>query len=390
MQQTSTPQLAPPLGLYIHIPWCVKKCPYCDFNSHTAHGDVPESRYIQALMSDLDQDLALIKPRQLHSIFIGGGTPSLFSPESIEALLIGVRDRLEFGENIEITLEANPGTLEKNKFNEFKNAGINRLSIGVQSFDQQRLKKLGRIHNATEAIRAAETAHDAGLSNFNLDLMYGLPDQDTKSALDDVITAVSLNPAHISYYQLTIEPNTLFHATQPQLPSDDLIWQIQSQGQDFLRTHGYSQYEISAYAKINAQCQHNLNYWQFGDYLGIGAGAHGKITQVEDYSIQRTWKIKHPTQYLERVETDARIGNRYNIPNTERPLEFLMNALRLNQGFTESLFNHRTGLTTSILEPNLTACTDQGLLQRQSNRIRCSEQGRNFLNEILQRFMPSN
>lgn len=341
-------------------------------------------------MSDLEQDLTQMDPRKLHSIFIGGGTPSLFSPESIETLLKDVRDRLEFEENIEITLEANPGTLEKNKFNEFKNAGINRLSIGVQSFDQQHLHALGRIHNANEAIRAAETAHGAGLSNFNLDLMFGLPGQNAKSGLDDVITAVSLKPAHISYYQLTIEPNTLFHATRPQLPSDDLIWQIQSQGQDFLRRQGYGQYEISAFAKNNTQCQHNLNYWQFGDYLGIGAGAHGKITHSKECSIQRSWKIKHPARFLKLADTDARIGNRYNIPNTERPLEFLMNALRLNQGFTKALFELRTGLTLSVLEPNLTACTEQGLLQWQSNRICCSEHGRNFLNEILQRFMPGN
>ena len=341
-------------------------------------------------MSDLDQDLAQVDRRKLQSIFIGGGTPSLFSPNSIKSILSGVHKRLEFAENIEITLEANPGTLEKNKFQEFKCAGVNRLSIGVQSFDQRQLKTLGRIHSVSDAISAAETAHESGLANFNLDLMFGLPDQNPGSARNDILTAIKLQPAHISYYQLTIEPHTLFHTNKPKLPQDDLIWQIQSDGQDHLNQNGYIQYEVSAYAKTAAQCRHNLNYWQFGDYLGIGAGAHSKITDAENFSIQRTWKVKHPAQFLQSATTDTRIGKRYNIPVDELPLEFLMNALRLNQGFKESLFAQRTGLDISVLEPKLTTCVEQGLLEQNSTRIRCSKHGRNFLNDILQRFIPEN
>ncbi len=339
-------------------------------------------------MADLDQDLASIDRRKLQSIFIGGGTPSLFSPESINSIISGVRKRLDFAEDIEITLEANPGTLEKNKFKEFKNAGVNRLSIGIQSFDERHLQALGRIHSVAEATTAAETAHASGLVNFNLDLMFGLPNQEPSSARNDVLTAIKLQPAHISYYQLTIEPHTLFHTIKPQLPPEDLIWQVQSDGQDYLNQNGFIQYEVSAYAKNGSQCHHNLNYWQFGDYLGIGAGAHGKITNTENFSIQRTWKVKHPSQFLKSAATDARIGKRYNIPTEELPLEFLMNALRLNQGFTESLFSQRTGLARSVLEQKLTICIEQGLLEQRSDRIRCSKHGRNFLNDILQRFIP--
>ena len=341
-------------------------------------------------MCDLDQDLQLIQvhSRSLHSIFIGGGTPSLFSPEAIEQLITRIHQRLDFDDDIEITLEANPGTLERSKFIEFKAAGINRLSIGVQSFRNQQLEALGRIHDSSEAINAAETAHEAGLENFNLDLMFGLPGQTQKAALQDVMTAVQLDPQHISYYQLTIEPHTAFYNDKPKLPPDDEIWRIQCEGQSGLRDHGYHQYEISAYAQSGSQCRHNLNYWKFGDYLGVGAGAHGKITDPKTNRILRLWKTKHPNAYLKSAATKARIGNQHNITNQDLPLEFLMNALRLNNGFEAVLFEQRTGLPLSILEPNLSACIDQGLLERHSSRIQCSHLGQNFLDDILERFVP--
>ncbi len=384
----NTTQPTPPLGLYVHIPWCIRKCPYCDFNSHTLQDTLPESDYIQALMSDLDQDLQLIHNRPLHSIFIGGGTPSLFSPEAIEQLITRIHQRLDFNDDIEITLEANPGTLERNKFIEFKAAGINRLSIGIQSFHNQQLEILGRIHNSGEAINAAEIAHEAGLENFNLDLMFGLPGQTQKTALQDVMTAVKLNPKHISYYQLTIEPHTAFYNQRPKLPLDEKVWRIQCEGQNSLRDHGYHQYEISAYAQSGSQCRHNLNYWKFGDYLGVGAGAHGKITDPNTNRIHRLWKTKQPNKYLKSAATKARIGNQHNISKEDLPLEFLMNALRLNHGFKETLFEQRTGLPLSILEPNLSACIDLGLLERTPGRIRCSGLGRSFLDSILERFIP--
>lgn len=378
----------PPLGLYVHIPWCIRKCPYCDFNSHTLQDILPESQYIQALMCDLDQDLQLVHSRSLHSLFIGGGTPSLFSPEAIEELINRIHQRLDFDDDIEITLEANPGTLERNKFIEFKAAGINRLSIGIQSFCNQQLEALGRIHDAGEAINAAETAHEAGLENFNLDLMFGLPSQTQKAAWEDVMTAVKLDPKHISYYQLTIEPHTAFYNNRPTLPSDDRIWRIQCEGQSSLQDHGYHQYEISAYAQSGSQCRHNLNYWRFGDYLGVGAGAHGKITDPKTNRILRLWKTKHPNQYLKSAATGARIGNQHNVADKDLPLEFLMNALRLNYGFETSLFEQRTGLPLSILEPKLSACVDLGLLERRPEHIRCSRSGQHFLDNILERFVP--
>lgn len=377
-----------PLGLYVHIPWCIRKCPYCDFNSHTLQDTLPESQYIKALMCDLDQDLQLIIGRTLHSIFIGGGTPSLFRPESIEQLITWINQRLDFDDDIEITLEANPGTLERSRFIEFKAAGINRLSIGIQSFQDQQLQLLGRIHDSGEAINAAETAHEAGLENFNLDLMFGLPGQTQQTALEDLITAVKLDPKHISYYQLTIEPHTAFYNDRPKLPADDDIWRIQCKGQSNLKDHGYHQYEISAYAQRGSQCRHNLNYWKFGDYIGIGAGAHSKIMEPKTRRLLRIWKTKHPNQYLKSAATEARIGNQYNVTNEDLPLEFLMNALRLNYGFEEALFEQRTGLPLSILEPNLSACIDLGLLERRSDRIRCSRFGQRFLDDILERFVP--
>ena len=287
-----------PLALYIHIPWCARKCPYCDFNSHEARGPVPERAYVDALLADLEQDLPRVWGRRLESVFIGGGTPSLFSAEALERLLSGLRARLPLRPDTEITLEANPGTVERGRFAEFREAGINRLSIGVQSFDDEQLRRLGRIHDRRDAFAAAEAAHAAGLDNFNLDLMFGLPGQTVAQGLADIANAIALQPAHVSYYQLTIEPNTLFHQSPPTLPDDEMIDAIQQRAQVELARQGYERYEVSAFARENRRCRHNLNYWEFGDYLGIGAGAHGKLTDPASGQIHRLWKLKHPRDYL--------------------------------------------------------------------------------------------
>ena len=376
------------LGLYIHMPWCVRKCPYCDFNSHAAREQIPEEAYIEALTADFEQDLRLVHDRSVHSIFIGGGTPSLFSAEAIERLLNVVGERVAVASNAEITLEANPGTVESGKFEAFRHIGITRLSIGVQSFQDNSLQALGRIHTAADAVRAIETAQRAGFDNINLDLMFGLPGQSLQSAEDDVLTAIELGPAHISYYQLTIEPNTLYYRQPPALPRDDAVWAIQRCGQTHLAQHGYGQYEISAYALPGLQCRHNLNYWRFGDYLGIGAGAHGKITDADGQRTLRIWKVKHPREYMKAAGTDASIGGRQSVPPNDRAMEFLMNQLRLKEGFKEPRFTARTGLPLSCVEPALSGCIEDGLLERHDDIIRCTEFGWRFLDEILGRFLP--
>lgn len=376
----------PPLSLYIHIPWCIKKCPYCDFNSHAVKADMPEAAYIAALLNDLALDIqrhAITRP--ISSIFIGGGTPSLFSPEAIDRLLRGIEQQLTLQDGIEITLEANPGTFESHKFAEFRALGINRLSIGVQSFDDQLLTKLGRVHSGHEAIVAAEIAHQSGFDNFNLDLMFGLPGAGVDSSATDVATAIDLKSTHISFYQLTLEPNTYFHKFPPQLPNDELIFAIQKQGQALLADHGFQQYEVSAYSQPGLQCSHNVNYWQFGDYLGIGAGAHGKITQVQPDHIVRTVKPKSPEQYL--IDTHKNGGSDV-IAVAELPLEFIMNHLRLKQGFTTEAYQAMTGLALATLEPALSECLQQGLLIHQDGRYYCSEHGWNFMDNILEKFMP--
>ena len=376
----------PPLSLYIHIPWCIKKCPYCDFNSHAIKADTPEAAYIDALLKDLALDVqryAVTRP--ISSIFIGGGTPSLFSPESINRLLRGIEQQLTLKEDIEITLEANPGTFESHKFAEFRRLGINRLSIGVQSFDDKLLKKLGRVHSGREAITAAEIAHQSGFDNFNLDLMFGLPDAGTDSSKIDVATAIGLKPAHISFYQLTLEPNTYFHKFPPQLPGDELIFTTQKQGQKLLADHGYRQYEVSAYSQPGLQCRHNVNYWQFGDYLGIGAGAHGKITRTSPHDIIRSFKPKSPEQYLGDTHKN---GGADVIAVAELPLEFIMNHLRLKQGFTAETYQATTGLAMATLEPALSDCLQQGLLIHQDGRYYCSEHGWNFMDNVLEKFIP--
>ena len=376
----------PPLSLYIHIPWCIKKCPYCDFNSHAVKADTPEAAYIDALLTDLAKDVqryAITRP--ISSIFIGGGTPSLFSPESINRLLRGIEQQVTFKTDIEITLEANPGTFESHKFAEFRALGINRLSIGVQSFNDKLLKKLGRVHSAHEAVIAAEIAHQSGFENFNLDLMFGLPDSNPDDSKNDVATAISLKPTHISFYQLTLEPNTYFHKFPPQLPNDELIFTMQKQCQKLLADQGYQQYEVSAYSQPGLQCRHNINYWQFGDYLGIGAGAHGKITQALPQQIIRSFKPKSPEQYLSDTHKN---GGSEVISVTELPLEFIMNHLRLKQGFTLDTYQASTGLTIATLEPALSTSLKQGLLIYQDNHYYCSEQGWNFMDNILEKFMP--
>jgi putative oxygen-independent coproporphyrinogen III oxidase len=375
----------PPLSLYIHIPWCIKKCPYCDFNSHAIKADTPETGYIDALLSDLSRDLQLYGcTRPISSLFIGGGTPSLFSPESINRLLRGIEQLVTLKDDVEITLEANPGTFESHKFAEFRALGINRLSIGIQSFDNKLLKKLGRAHSAKEAVAAAEIAHQSGFDNFNLDLMFGLPSAGINSSKIDIATAISLQPAHISFYQLTLEPNTYFHKYPPQLPNDELIFSAQKQGQKLLADHGYQHYEVSAYSQPGLHCRHNVNYWQFGDYLGIGAGAHGKITQALPHQITRSFKPKSPEQYLNDTHKN---GGVHVIALADLPLEFMMNHLRLKQGFTLETYQSATGLDIATLEPALSACLQQALIIQQDNHYYCSEQGWNFLDNVLEKFM---
>ena len=378
---------APPLSLYIHIPWCVRKCPYCDFNSHRADAELPERDYIAALLADLDIECADAGPRPIESIFIGGGTPSLFSADAISQLLTGVRQRVTVAADVEITLEANPGTAEAGKFRGFRQAGVNRLSIGIQSFNDAQLQRLGRIHGRAEALRAVELARAADFDNLNLDLMFGLPGQTHADALADLRSAIDLQPEHLSYYQLTLEPNTVFHKYPPRLPEDEAIWAIQEAGQSLLAAHGYQQYEVSAYARPTRRCRHNLNYWQFGDYLGIGAGAHGKITRMQTGEIQRTAKIRHPQHYLDAVGQPERQGTRTGVAPADLRFEFLMNALRLREGFPESLLRDRTGLNIEALEPELSTCLTEGLLEREAGVIRCSDTGFNFLDNVLQRFL---
>ena len=376
----------PPLSLYIHFPWCVRKCSYCDFNSHTLRNDLPETAYIDALIADLEQELPLIWGRSISSIFLGGGTPSLFSPAALDRLFSALRARLVFSPDIEISMEANPGAIERQRFSEYSAVGINRLSIGVQSFNDSHLQKLGRIHNRRSAYTAAEAAHAAGLDNFNLDLMFALPQQTLIQALSDLDEAMALEPAHLSWYQLTIEPNTLFYQQPPILPNDDRCWEIQQQGKENLAAAGYTQYEVSAYAR-GAQCQHNLNYWRFGDYLGIGAGAHGKITNADAQTISRRWKIKRPTAYLNHVHSEERLGGMQVLSENDASLEFMMNALRLQQGFPTELFMQHTGLPLSIIEQPLRKAEEKGWIQWQKDRIEPTEKGQCFLNDLLGLFL---
>lgn len=385
---TQPPRLAlpqlPPLSLYIHIPWCVRKCPYCDFNSHAATPELPEQAYVDALLADLDQELPAVHGRPISSIFFGGGTPSLFSAQALGRLLAGVEQRIPFAPDIEITLEANPGTFEQEKFKAYRQLGINRLSIGVQSFQQAKLEALGRIHNGDEAVRAAGMARAAGFDNFNLDLMHGLPDQSLDDALGDLRQAIDLGPTHLSWYQLTLEPNTVFWSQPPELPEDDILWDIQEAGQTLMAEHGFAQYEVSAYAQPGRAARHNLNYWSFGDFIGIGAGAHGKLSHP-DGRILRTWKTRLPKDYLNPAKP-FKAGEKL-LPVEELPFEFLMNALRLTQGVDAELFILRTGLPLEQLAAARREAEQRGLLQVEADRLVATPRGQLFLNDLLQYFL---
>ena len=376
-----------PLSLYIHIPWCIRKCPYCDFNSHAAPSGLPEKEYVQALLTNLSNELPHIWGRKLESIFIGGGTPSLFSAESIDELLCGIRALLPFRPNIEVTLEANPGTFEQEKFTGFRQAGINRLSVGIQSFNAQHLQALERVHNRDEALRAADIARTAGFDNFNLDLMFGLPQQTQAQALQDLQQAIDLQPTHLSWYQLTLEPNTLFYKQPPPLPDDDLVAEMQFAGQQLLSNSCYTQYEVSAYARPNAECRHNRNYWEFGDYVAIGAGAHGKITNPANASITRYHNHRQPADYMQHaMHGTARSGEQI-LSAADLSFEFMLNALRLRDGFPSHLFTERTGLATDHLKAGLDQALRRGLLDVDGEHIHPTALGWQFLNEVMQLFL---
>ncbi|MBI1195461.1 MAG: oxygen-independent coproporphyrinogen III oxidase-like protein [Gammaproteobacteria bacterium] len=380
----------PPLSLYIHIPWCIRKCPYCDFNSHETGRGIPDvAAYTDALLTDLEQELSSVWGRTIESIFIGGGTPSLFSPEAIDNLLSQMRARLPLRPGLEITMEANPGTFERGRFTAYREAGVTRLSIGVQSFNARHLERIGRIHGPKEALMACEEAAEAGFSGWNIDLMFGLPSQSLETAAADLEKAIALGPSHISYYQLTVEPNTAFHHEQPVLPDDDAVWRIQEQGQTLLREAGYEQYEVSAYARPDQRCRHNLNYWGFGDYIGIGAGAHGKITLASEQRIRRYSKQRHPETYMRTAGTNECLVNPNYPSAADTIFEFMLNAFRLNEGFTWERFRTRTGLFTAhTVEDTLREAQMRGLVDLEGEAVRASALGRNHLNELLLLFLP--
>ncbi len=377
-----------PLSLYIHIPWCVRKCPYCDFNSHEAGDNIDEPAYIAALMADLDSELENNQHRELQSIFFGGGTPSLFSAESIHKIIENITSKTTLTRDMEITLEANPGTFEQRRFTDYRSAGINRLSIGIQSFNDEKLESLGRIHNRNEAIKAIEMAYAAGFENINLDLMFGLPKQRINEALVDIELACTFQPTHISHYQLTIEPNTFFYKHTPVLPATDDIWEMQQLCHDTLNEHGYIHYEVSAFSQVGKQCRHNLNYWKFGDYIGIGAGAHGKITNINNQSIQRRWKHRQPAAYIKHAMLGNPCSGTNVLEQADILFEFLLNSLRLRDGFSYELFEQRCGINRHRLleacnhiDPDLLVITDAGL--------NTSQRGFDFLNDVLGKLLES-
>ncbi|HEX4051103.1 MAG TPA: radical SAM family heme chaperone HemW [Steroidobacteraceae bacterium] len=388
----------PPLALYVHFPWCVRKCPYCDFNSHALHAELPEARYVEALLTDLAHEQPYAFDRPVQSIFLGGGTPSLFSPRAVARLLEGCARTLRLPSALEVTLEANPGTIERGRFADYREAGVTRVSLGAQSFSDAQLQRLGRIHAADDTRRAAEELHAAGLANFNLDLMYGLPAQSEAEACADVQAALSLSPAHISLYQLTLEPGTLFAAHPPEaLPDADRGADLQHACQQRLAAAGFAQYEVSAYARAGARCGHNLNYWEFGDYLGIGAGAHGKRTLPATSAlsgtglrIERTAKWREPRRYLAAVEgmPDAAAEHR-TVAAEELPFEYLMNALRLREGFAPAQFEARTGLPREVIAARWQRQQRRGLLEVVDGQWRASERGFDLLNELLAEFLPA-
>ena len=388
----TAPALTPPtLSLYVHVPWCVRKCPYCDFNSHEGRGELPFARYVDALLADLDQDLPLVWGRTVQTVFFGGGTPSLMPPEFIERVLQGASSRLRFAPGAEVTMEANPGTAECGRFEGYLAAGVNRLSFGIQSFDDGCLQRLGRIHDSREAEAAVKLAQDAGFDNINLDLMYALPGQTLPMAEHDLERAFALQPAHISHYQLTLEPNTVFAARPPAgIPDDDAGWDMQERCQAMLAAAGYAQYEVSAYARPGRECAHNLNYWRYGDYLGIGAGAHGKLTLGHEQTVLRRWKTKHPARYLETAGSPDALGGDDRIDAARRPFEFMLNALRLVEGFTTAEFEARTGLPLAAIEAPLATAVRRDWLEHDRGRWRPTARGRLFTNDVVELFLTEN
>ncbi len=380
----------PPLSLYVHLPWCVRKCPYCDFNSHEFRGGgaLPFAAYVDALVADLEHDLPLAWGRTVHTVFFGGGTPSLFPADAIDAFLQQASARLRFAPDAEITLETNPGTAEHGRFADYRRAGVNRISFGIQSFDDGCLQRLGRIHDSAQAAAAVKLAQDDGIDNLNLDLMYALPGQDLAMALDDVERAIALQPAHLSHYQLTLEPNTVFAARPPQgIPDIDAAWDMQEACQARIAEAGFAQYEVSAYARPGRQCAHNLNYWRFGDYLGIGAGAHGKLSLGAEQKILRRWKVKQPAAYLVKAGSAAAIGGDEDITPERRPFDFMLNALRLNAGFALDMFEARTGLPRSAIQAELAQARDHGWIEIREGHVLPTELGRRFTNDVIALFL---
>lgn len=378
----------PPLSLYVHLPWCVQKCPYCDFNSHTAGEAAPRRRYLDALLVDIEVEACRAAGRKLESIFLGGGTPSLFSPEEIGRLLDGVRVCFDVAENAEITMEANPGTVECGEPAGYRDAGINRLSFGGQSFNDELLKSIGRIHNSEDIVRAVNDARTAGVANVNIDLMHGLPGQGVAAALEDLETAISLTPTHISWYQLTLEPNTVFYARPPQdLPDEETTYVMQGRGQALLAENGYRQYEVSAFARDDKVCAHNLNYWLFGDYLAAGAGAHGKIS--DSRGAFRYQKPANPLQYMKTIEAGGESAAPVRVAGTELVFEFMLNALRLSDGFSDGIFRERTGLSADELPTVMREVCKKGLVARvDESRWQATPLGRRFLNDLQAEFLP--
>lgn len=377
----------PPLSLYVHLPWCVRKCPYCDFNSHTAGDATPKRRYLDALVADMQREQGRADGRHVHSIFLGGGTPSLFTPDEIGRLLAAARQHFDVAADAEITMEANPGTVECGSPAGYRDAGVTRLSIGAQSFNDDMLKTLGRIHSSADIRRAVDDAREGGFDNFNIDLMHGLPGQSVHQAISDLRAAIELEPTHISWYQLTLEPNTVFYARPPKnMPDDERACEIQDGGQQLLADNAFEQYEVSAYARSGRRCEHNMNYWTFGDYLAVGAGAHGKVTDGD--SIYRYQKPANPLQYMQSQERADDVATVVPLEPADRVFDFMLNALRLNDGFTETLFVERTGLAVTDLLRTSRAAVERGLLARSAdNTWRPTELGRRFLNDLQSEFI---
>src|SRR5688572_19500805 len=382
----------PPLSLYVHMPWCVRKCPYCDFNSHVAPESIPQQQYVDVLLEDLALDAGAAQGRALVSVFFGGGTPSLFAPEQVARFLEGARSLVPFAPDAEVTLEANPGTVEHGRFSGYRDAGINRVSLGAQTFNADHLRTLGRIHGSGDIARAVEEVRGAGIDNFNLDLMYGLPAQTLQQALGDLDAALALEPTHISHYQLTLEPGTVFYHRPPPLPDSDAIWQMQLVCQERLAARGYQHYEVSAYARAGRRSRHNLNYWQFGDYIGVGAGAHGKLTWLANEqrrsAIVRSARLKQPREFLRRAAAD-RISDRFEVATADLPFEYMLNVLRLTDAFAEADFEARTGLAFAAIRPDIQEAERKRLVREAGvGSWRVTELGQRFLNDLQALFLP--